>query len=280
MHLTPVTGVTVETLRGMLAGIPALVHLRDTGMLIIEDLLIEDNIRAAEVAVGTELDVMLGVHEIRCQHDLSDEDIPDGVIIKPALTKPRNWFEQDRWGKVTLPVLPVKEILSVTLYPSGWSNVRFPLRLDLVRVTKDGFSVASVPMAIGGVIGGLLHQGVTGNPLTLLSATDGRAMPGGLEVHYRGGLSQREIDQYPLIRTLVQLQALILLLTFYQSFLGGGAQKEAAGVDGMTNSVELARRDVLGPLGGEIKALTASYNRLLQTAKMKFGANIATTWMG
>lgn len=279
MHQTPVTGVTVEDLRGMLAGIPALVHIRNTGMLVIEDELILSNIKAAEVAVGTELDILLGVHEIRCQHSLNDEGVPEDVIIKPAISKPRSWFEQDRWGVVSLPVGPVKEILSVTIYPSGWSQVRFPLNMNYIRPDKRSFSIASGALAVGGVVGGLLYQG-TGAPLAMLSVTDGRAMPGGIEVTYRAGLSEREIAQDPMLATLVKLQALILLLTFYQAFLGGGAQKEQAGVDGMTNTVELARRDVLGPLGGELKALGASFNKLMNVAKMKYGANIAVAWTG
>ena len=272
------TGVTVADVRGMLAGIPSLAFIRATGMQVIEDSIIQENILAAESMVGTQLDVLLGIHEVRCTQAPAPDDYPDDVIYRPAIDKPRNWFEQDRWGAIGLPLLPVKEVLEIKVYPSGWSSGSFTIPVDRVRFDRKGFQIASSAMSIGGLTGWVWGGQSLNAPLSMMMSNDGRAMPGGIEVTYRAGLSKREIEQYPLLSTLVRLQALILTLTFYQSFLGGGAQKEQAGVDGMTNTVELAKRDVLGALGGELKAMKSSYNDLLAAARMRFGA-VATVWM-
>lgn len=271
------TGVTVESVRGMLAGIPSLTFLRSgphAGLFVVQDDIILEQILSAESVVSTAVDVLLGIHEVRCQQAPERGDEPAGVIIKHALTKPRNWFEGDRWGDIGLPLLPVKEVLSVRVYPSGWTQASFDVPLSQIRLSNTHFQIASNALGVGGITGWAWNNQSRSAPLALMASNDGRAMPGGIEVTYRAGLSRREMDEFPLLRTLVRLQAMILMLTFYQAFLGGGAQKEAAGVDGMTNAVELARRDVLGPLGGEIKAMTASYNALLSVARMKFGSNL------
>ncbi len=275
---TSATGVTVADIRGMLAGIASLTYLRSTGLLVIEDDIILENILAAEDMLGTQLDLPLAVKEVRCIHEQRDPEEP-GVIVKPAIDKPRNWFEQDRWGAIGLPVLPVREILSVRVYPSGWSSASYEVPLDRIRPDRKGFQIASWGLAIGGITGYAWSGGSVGAPLGLMLTNDGRSMPGGIEVIYRAGLSAYQIEQTPLLKTLTRLQALILTLTFYQAFLGGGAQKEMGGSDGQTNSVELAQRHYGGPLAGEILNLRKSYNELLSVARVKTGSAIATVWV-
>lgn len=276
------TGVTAADIQAMIAGIPALSGvLATTGVAIISAGVIEQNILAAEAAVGTALGVLLGVHTVHCQQGSAPEDYPQGVIYKPAIQKPRNWFEGDRWGGIALPLLPVRSVSEIRVYPSGWLNANFLVPLERVRVSRKGFQIASAALMVGGLNGWLWSGQAVGaqQPLAMMMLTDGRAMPGGIEVTYEAGLSKREMDDYPLLATLVKLQALMLTLTFFQAFIGGGAQKEAAGMDGMTNSVEL-KKDLLGPLGGELRALTASYNNLLNIARMQYGATLITAWTG
>lgn len=278
----PVTGVTVESVRGMLAGIPSLTFLRSgphAGLFVVEDEMIGEMILTAESMIGAELDLLLGLHEVRCVQDHDPaEELPPRVLLKPALDKPRNWFEGDRWGSVDLPALPVRAVKRVTVYPSGWSAGSFEVPLGRVRAHRKGFKVASSALAMGNTAGWLMSQGQVSAPLAMAWASDGRAMPGGIEVIYTAGMTEREIADFPVLKTMARTQALILLLSFYQAFLGGGVQKEAAGVDGMSNAVETARRDVLGPLGGEIKALKATYEYLLGVARMRLGGAIATAW--
>lgn len=276
-----VTGVSTDMIRDGIVGIPALGGvLSQTGMRIVSDEAIFSNIRAAEATVGTALGVLLGVHTVYCQNAPAPEDYPDFTLYKPAIDKPRNWFEQDRWGAIPLPILPVREVLEVKVFPSGWVNASFTIPTERLRVDRKGFQIASAAMMVGGLAGWWWagQTDMKAAPFSLMMMSDGRAMPGGIEVTYKAGLSKREIDDYPLIATLVKLEALVLTLTFFQAFLGGGAQKESASMDGMANTVEL-RRSILGPLGGEIKALKASYNELLNIARMRFGGNLNTVWV-
>lgn len=270
------SGVQITDVKGMLLGIPGLRYLN--GQQAIPDSVIYQNVLAAEDKVGLDLDLLIGVREIRCINDQTEPTDPlDDSIIMPAFDKPRNWFQGDRWGALKLPYGPAKAVISVTAKPYGYFS---PM---VIQIPKDRFRLEKglLQFVPGGVLGTVLPYNAS------LSGTfaygynqfaDGSMLPGGLEVVYTAGLSPRDLKRHPLILTLVQLQALILTITFYQPWIGGGAQKETAASDGQNNSVELARRDRAGVLGGELAALLASYNALLRSIRAELGA-VKMVWL-
>jgi hypothetical protein len=269
------SGVTAGEIQGMLAGIPNLRFLN--GQEAVTLAIIYQNVLAAEDKVGLDLDILIGVREIRCINDQTEptDEMDDSIII-PAFDKPRNWFAGDRWGALKLPYLPAKSVISVTAHPYGYyvGNL-ISIPLDRIRLEKG--LLQFVPGPLGTILPTNYALSVSYG-FGYGQFQDGQMLPGGLEVVYTAGLSPRDLKRHPIIKTLIQLEALILTITFYQGWIGGGAQKETAGSDGQTNTVELARRDHLGVLGGEISAMKSSYNELLRSVRATFNA-VRTVWL-
>lgn len=245
-----------EVREAVLSGIPLLYTQQGLG---VTDALIADNIAAAQNKVGLDLDTLIGPREVRCIADQSDpEDPSDDAIIMPPLDKPRNWFAGDRWGSLKLPVLPAKKILSVTIKPYGWNAS--PIEIPANRVRLDNGNLRFVP----GPMGYLLPFSYA---VPAMQLNDGSMLPGALEIVYVAGLTARDLLNKPIIKTLIMLEAAILTLTMVQGRIGGGIAEESVGFDGLTNSVKLGRIDLLGPLGGLLKAYKASYAELLRSAQ-------------
>lgn len=237
----------------------------------LSDIFIEQMIETAENAVGLDLDVLIGVRTVKCsplQGDPDDED--DDAVYHPALDKPRNWFAGDRAGIIPLPYRPVIDVQQLVVHPAGFGARRIEIPLDRVRTTGKGFSLVPGP------------NGYLFPPGTVLanfwSLEDGRRIPGGIEVTYRAGLGKRALKQYPVIKTMVLLQAALLCLSAVNIKLGGGVQQEQVRSDGLDNTVALQKGD-LGPLGGGMKAMTATLNAMRTRAQGALSAP-STIWLG
>lgn len=256
-----------EVRETVLSGIPLLYTQQGLG---VSDALIQGNIAAAQNKVGLDLDVLIGPHEIRCITDQSDPEDPlDDAIIMPPLDKPKNWFAGDRWGALKLPVLPAKKILVVTIKPYGWNTRPIPIPVDRIRL-ENGL-LRFVP----GPLGYLLPFS---GAVPIMQLNDGSTLPGALEVIYTAGLTARDLANKPIIKTLIMLEAAILTLTMVQGRIGGGIAEESVGFDGLSNSVRLGRIDILGPLGGLIKAYKANYEELLRSAQSDMTFRLI--WLG
>lgn len=267
------TGVAVEEIRAfVLNGLPVVV-----GGLDVPSALIMQAIDAAENQVELDLDMLIWERDVHCISDQDDSEIPldDTRIILGALDKPRNWFAGDRFGDIRLPKAPAKKLLRVTVLPYGPLSYKFDLPLEDPRYAQprlDKNKLRLVPGRTGMVL-------PFGQSLASYFIRDGWVIPNGLEVVYRAGLSQRQLhQQFPAIRFLVMTQAAILALGMVQGRMMGGAQREMVGSDNLQNSVETAKRDALGPLGGELKMLRANYNALLNSVRSD--ANLSWVWLG
>ncbi|TDE85582.1 hypothetical protein [Deinococcus sp. S9] len=237
----------------------------------LPDAVIDGFIAAAENKVGIDLDVLIGVREVRCVADQGDpDDEEDDVIYHPALDKPRNWFAGDRAGLIKLPYRPLVKVLRVTVKPYGFGAQPLSVPLDRIRATKTSFSLVPGPQ-------GFIFP--LGTPLpSYFTVADGHRIPGGLEVVYTAGLGKRDLKQYPIIRTLILLQAALLCLQSINVKIGGGVQQEQVRSDGLDNQVALQKGE-MGVLSGPLKALTASYNALLRTAQAALSGPVGV-WLG
>lgn len=262
--------VTVDMVRQhVLDGIP--VYLSGEA---IPDHMIQFNIWSAEDQVEKDSDLLIGPRDIHCIQDQSEPVFKDGIddfrIIKNALDKPRNWFAGDRRGAIKLPLGPAKIVKSVSIALPYSTNARFAIRLDSVRLEKQ--LMRFMPARYG-----YMFQGTSG-PWGPWSIFDSSAVPGGIEVIYQAGLSERQIQQdWMEIPAMVVTLAALRTLLATQARLGGGIQRESITQDNLVNMVELADRSHGGPLAGEIAGLARQYNemlRALNAKKMFFG------WLG
>lgn len=237
----------------------------------LPDAVIEGFLAAAESKVESDLDLLIGLREVRCTHDQGDpDDELSDVVYHPALDKPRNWFAGDRAGIIRLPFAPVQKILSVTVRPYGFGAVPLSIPLDRVRTTTKGFSLVPGPKGFIMPMGAALPAYFT--------VQDGTRIPGGLEVVYQAGLGKRGLKQYPLVRTLVLLQGAILALQSVNVKLGAGVQQEQVRSDGLDNNVTL-QKSPLGPLGGALAGLKATYSELLRSAQAQLTGPVGV-WLG
>lgn|GEM_PF-5339012 len=253
-------GITVEDVRSVvLEGLP----LFDRQGQPVSSAFIQLAIDAAEEKVSLDLDVLIGVREVRCIHDQTDpDDDDDDAIILPPFQKPRNWFAGDRWGDLPLPKLPAKRVKRVTLFPYGFTTtpIEVPVQGPNSRARLNRKSVQFVPGMYG-----MLFPPTSAGLLPAMQFADGQSIPGAIEVVYDAGLSARDLRQMPLLKMMILHMAGIMTLGLVQIRIGNGLQKEAGSLDGMMNAVELAKRDSAGPLGGEIRRLEKTYQELLRS---------------
>lgn len=267
------TGVRVQEVREyVLDGLPVL-----RGGHEIPAALIMQSIDAAEDKVEKDLDILIWERDVHCVSDQDDSDLDDSDtrVLLGALDKPRNWFAGDRFGVLRLPRAPAKRLIRVTLLPYGPLARPLELPIDDPRYAQprlDRNKVRFVPGRMGIVLP---------MPQSIMAffVRDGFVIPNGIEIVYRAGLSRRQLrQQAPMIRLMVIYQAAILTLGLVQGRMMGGAQKESVASDNLQNSVETAKRDQLGPLGGEIKALKATYNELKEAVASD--QNLSWVFMG
>jgi len=248
------SGVDVAYLRGAVLDA---IRIPGRDGLGISDFLIEDQIKTAETVVEADLDIVLGIHKVVCGEKLTEgDDDEDTTIYLSALDKPKNWLAGERNGVLLLPKKPAREILALTVKPYGMFKTPIPIPLGQLRVDKTKLRV------VQGAFGWIL-------PITssTMSVQDHTTIPNGIDLTYTCGLSPGEIKRIPLLKTLTVVQAAILVLTLVQTQIGSGVQKESGGYDGLQNSVELARRDRGGPLGGEITQMRKMYDDLIRRAQ-------------
>lgn len=264
------TLVTVGDVReAVLDGLPTLFLADGRG---VPDAVIQGALASAQHKVEADLNILIGVHEVRCVRDKPDEDtLADNVIIHEPLDKPKNWFAGDRFGALKLPYRPVKKILKVRFLPYGWNSA--PIDMQSERTRLEDNLLRFVPGPFGYMM-----------PITALfpayQMSDGSANPGAIEVTFTAGLSERDLRlRYPLVAELIKTQAAIMVLSLVQGRVGGGVARESAGGDGLTNAVDLGRVDVLGPLGGILKGLKSNYAELLQSARATLGSTLSVTWL-
>ena len=152
---------------------------------------------------------------------------------------------------------------------------------EMPRVARHARDLGVCGLLFGrrGGIGGGLGAGGMGTSLGFGSGgiwqqQAGVTLAGAAEVIYTGGLSKRELLQnYAMILSLIMMATQIGVMTAIQYKIGNGSQKEALQYDATMNSIEYARRDAYGPLGGEIKALQRLYDlemNALKSGKLRF----------
>jgi hypothetical protein len=250
------TGVTVKMMREeYLDGLP--VYAGPAG---IPTSLIERSILAAESRVEKQTDIILSPATVYCRKDQTRPTPAEGerIIMRPALTKPANWFSGNRFGALKLPVRPLNKIKKVRLLPYGPMALPFEL--------EDGKYVQFRPVdnflrflpGVTGMLFGIDAAIFTQPPYNVMQ------IPGGIEVEAEAGLSKELLeDEFDILISMTMLAAASLILTAVQARMGGGVQKEQLVQDGLSNTVEYARRDKGGPLAGEIATFEAQYDELL-----------------
>jgi hypothetical protein len=283
------SGLTVQDLKEeVLDGIP--IYNGAKGIL---PRTMERALASAEDEVEKDIDMVFGKRTIYCIQDQSQPEFPDGApddhrIIRPPLDKPKNWFAGDRHGAIRLPLAPAKKIISVHLvYPYG-VNQRFPLNTNSFALEKNclrfkflyynnggaGYPTAAMPNAFFGGSGNASYANTS--------------IPGGVEVVYEAGLTQREIEnEWQEIPSMVLMLAAAKVLALVQARVGGtGADggggsgpviKETQTTDNITDSIEFADRSKLGAYGGEITTLMNQYKASMarvNSRKITFG------WLG
>lgn len=257
-------GLTVYHIKdGILDGLPLTQNGIDVPLWLIRDA-----IDTAESKVESDCDMFIWERDVHCVAELDDSEltVDDDRAIYPPLDKPKNWFAGERWGMIQLPRGPAKKLHRVTVLPYGFLAHPIDIPVDaeserqgISRARLDRNKVRFVPGRNGLLFGQRISQ-------MIYTMRDDTTIPNGMEIVYRAGLSERELRlEGAKFRTLVMLQAGIQALAMLQARLAGGIQKETLGTDGLQNTVEIAKRDQLGPLGGEIKGLKANYNDLLRS---------------
>lgn len=257
-------GLTVMHLKdGIIDGLPLTQSGIDVPLWLLRDAL-----DAAESKVESDCDMFIWERDVYCVSNLDDSglDAEDDRAIYPALDKPKNWFAGQRYGMIKLPRGPAKKLIRVTVLPYGFMSAPIDIPVD-DEAERQGKSRARLDRNklrfVPGRNGMLFGSAVTQMRYTMY---DGETIPNGLEVVYRAGLSERQLRlEGAKFRTLVLLQAAIQAITMLQARMAGGMQKEALQTDGLANTVEVAKRDSGGPLGGELRSLRKNYDDLLRS---------------